>query len=42
MFVKHYRSGEWSTTYNKDWEPCCPVSPTVTFNIVTKLKRREP
>ena len=39
MFVKNY-SGVWFTTNNKDWEPECDVSPTVTFNIVTKLKRK--
>ena len=41
MFVKNY-SGDWFTTNNKDWEQECPVSPTVTFNIVTKFKRGEP
>ena len=38
-FVKN-NVGDWLTTNNNDWEPECPVSPAVTFNIVTKLKRR--
>ena len=32
MFVRNY-DNDWFTTNNKDWEPECPVLPTVTFNI---------
>ena len=39
MFVRNY-DNDWFTTNNKDWEPECPVLPTVTFNIVTKFKRK--
>jgi|TARA_B100000123_G_scaffold208526_1_gene157649 hypothetical protein len=39
MYVKDH-SGAWFTTNNKDWEPECEVLPNVTFNIVTKFKRR--
>lgn len=39
MFVRDY-DNNWFTTNNCDWEPECEVLPTVTFNIVTKFKRK--
>ena len=34
-------SGNWYSTNNRDWEPEAPVLPTVTFNIVTKFKKKK-
>ena len=39
-YVRNY-DGDWFTTNSRDWEPCCEVLPTVTFNIVTKFKKKK-
>ncbi len=40
MFVRDY-DNNWFTTNNRDWEPEIDVLPTVTFNIVTKFKKKK-
>ena len=40
MFVRDY-DNNWFTTNNRDWEPEIPVLAAVTFNIVTKFKKKE-
>jgi len=40
MFVTDY-DNNWFTTNDRDWEPEAPVLPSVTFNIVTKFKKKK-
>ena len=34
MYVKDH-DNNWFSTNNRDWEPECPILPSITFNIVT-------